>query len=755
MTTMPATIPERIPMPLDMAARPTAAASGITVGDVIGILKRRIFLILFIWFFIIGAAGALTYYWRQNWPSYRASALVFVESPFPKTPLQIGENIVQAEIMDRFVQEQAVQLTNDEVLRKAVEDASLRDTAWFGQFPTKEDAVAELKDNLSVKQVPRTSYLAVSFDTRTPADAPVIVNTVVEKYIAHVETTSRQSYGAELEDYQNTLDNIDASLKRIRAEKERFITENLGVAGVTEGLNIVGETYSALAAEVTRLEAEKLQYKAAYENLISMDPAEIAISPEMQFMIEQDPEVMGPRQQLNQLEQARLVLESQGLGEDHRQIRNLVSQIEVIEQQLLAVRAEKERKVREYRIDSAQTLYLNATQAELQLRERMLEAEARQRDLDRGLARFHTLEDEQYMLEEQYNRVSNYMDSLRMVVNQRGMVRVRRAGQAQPPREMHQPKWQYNMPAGAFLGLLLGVGLAVLLELVDTSVKTSRDVVRHVHVPILGTIPDVDDEEVDIDSVELACKLAPRSMVAEAFRSVRTNLLLSAPAERERSVVITSSRPEEGKTAVATNLAISLAQSGRKVLLVDANFHRPQLHQLFPDARREGLSNVLVGQAKVLDVASRTDLPNLDVLTSGPTPPNPTELLAGSYLRQMIAEATERYDQIIFDAPPVLLVSDVLAMMGSVDGCILVCRAKGTSRGTVLRAREQIERVDGHIFGAVLNAAQVRRGGYFREQIRTYYDYQSEEALTSVSTHALPSQEDGPGPNPDDQTDKS
>lgn len=294
------------------------------------------------------------------------------------------------------------------------------------------------------------------------------------------------------------------------------------------------------------------------------------------------------------------------------------------------------------------------------------------------------------------------------------------------------------MPAGFMLGLLMGVGLAMLLEVVDTSVKTSRDIVRHVHVPILGTVPDLDDEEVDIDQVELASHTAPRSMVAEGFRTIRTNLLLSAPAERQRSVLVTSAKPEEGKTAVAANLAISIAQSGRRVLLVDANFHRPTLHQFFPKARREGLSNVLIGQSPVEKLASATDLPNLDVLTSGPIPPNPTELLAGSYLRDMINQATTRYDQIIFDGPPVLLVSDVLVMTGSVDGVILVCRAKTSSRGTVMRAHEQLERVNGHVFGAVLNAAQVRRGGYFREQMRTYYDYQPEEALAAEVSPALP-----------------
>lgn len=189
---------------------------------------------------------------------------------------------------------------------------------------------------------------------------------------------------------------------------------------------------------------------------------------------------------------------------------------------------------------------------------------------------------------------------------------------------------------------------------------------------------------------------------------------------------------------VAVNLAASLAQSGRRVLLIDANFHRPALRNIFPQARKEGLSNALIGQSNLDDLVSGTELPNVDVLTTGPIPPNPTELLAGSYFHKLLADAAGRYDQVILDGPPVLLMSDALVMTGAVDGVILVCRAKKTSRGVFQRARDQIERVNGRIFGTILNAARISRGGYFREQIRTFYDYQPEEALQAEASRILP-----------------
>ncbi|UCD27459.1 MAG: polysaccharide biosynthesis tyrosine autokinase, partial [Planctomycetota bacterium] len=423
----------------------------------------------------------------------------------------------------------------------------------------------------------------------------------------------------------------------------------------------------------------------------------------------------------------------QRLGQNHRAVQDLKAQLLVVDETLQKIMAQKEKEIREYQKNVAHTSFLNAMQAELQLRERMLEAEAMQRDLDQALTVYRQLEEDQLLLEHQLTQIREHINLLKKIIKDRDMVRVRQIGQAQLPKLRSFPNHLLNIPAGSILGLLLGIGLAFLLEFIDTSVKTSQDIVRHVHIPLLGTVPDLDDEELDIKQMELAAHTAPHSMIAEAFRTIRANLQLSAPAEKQKTVLITSARPEEGKTSIAMNLAISIGQSGRRVLLLDTNFRRPILHQMFPNAPREGLSNLLIGQGRIEDLTAPSDLPNIDVMTSGPVPPNPTELLAGQYLKDILNQLGQNYDQIIIDGPPVLLVTDVLVMASNVDGMILVCRAKTSSRGAIMRAREQLERVNAHVFGAVLNAARVSRGGYFREQIRTYYDYQPEEALAPTT----------------------
>ncbi len=742
MTMMPVTIPERIPLPAVPMGRPASAGTGLTAGDVLRIFKQRVFLILGLWIVITGLTVAGTIYVRRHYPQYQAHSLIDVQSPTPKTPLVFGETgNLTTDLINRYVANQVVLIKDQAILSQALRDNNVITTKWFKQKKDGVDALEDLKEDLSVSQVTGSSYLQVAFSTGDPNDAALIVNTVIEKYMAAVMQSSRDRNYQELLVYKQKLESLEQKLDGVINDKATFLTEKLVTPGVPQGVNVIGEELKAITIEAARVEQEKIQAKAIYDNLSVPDASQVGLSPELLRAIRQDPEVASlqyAKASLEQLLQSTL----QQVGEKHRSVEGLRQQLEVTDRRLRELMAEKENEVREYQRNAAHTAYLNAMQQELSLRERLVDVEARQRDLDQGFAKYQYLEDQQEQLEKELEAMREYVGRLQLVQEDRNPVRVYQPFRAQPPDKISFPRFGVMVPAGSLIGLLLGLGLALLLELMDTSIKTPRDVVRYAHVPILGTVPDLDDEEVPIETMELAAHAAPRSMVAEAFRTVRTNLLLSAPAERQRTLLVTSARPEEGKTSIASNLAISVGQSGRRVLLVDANFHRPALQQIFSGTRREGLSNVLVGQGRLAELVSKTGLPNLDVLTCGPIPPNPTELLASSYMRDLLTEATGLYDQVILDGPPLLLVSDGLVLTGLVDGVILVCRAKATSRGMVQRAREQLERVNGRIFGAVLNAAQVRRGGYFREQIRSYYDYQHQEALAGGPAKALPREGD-------------
>lgn len=744
MTTMPITVQERIPMPLLQAARsPAGPGGGFNVNDFLRILKQRIFLILFIFLFISGAVTGLTFYLYKHYPLWRASSYILVEAPGIRMPMQLGgEMRVQSDVIDRFVNDQAVMLKDETLLGEVLQDAGVRATQWFNeQQQHRREPLIVLKEYLGVRQVPQTSFLEVSFSTHAPDDAPVIVNTVVAKYLNKVTDISDTELKAELASVNKRIENLQVEQEQIRKERERFLQNQIGTVGLTAGINVITETWRTLSDQVTRLESEKLQYQTAYENMNAVDASQLAISPQMTQMIQRDPQVAALQNQLLNLRQELQARQEEGLGPNHRILTDIQARITVVNDALLELQRQREAEIRESEINSAYTFYINAAQAEIQLRERLMEAESRQSDLDRNLAIYQNFEERIQEKTEQLKQVTAYRDQLNMVIAERGAVRVKQRVRAIKPLEPYFPNFKIMIPAGAMAGLMLGLGLALLLEFMDTSVKTTRDLVRHVHVPILGTVPDLDDEEVDLEKIELAVHLAPRSMIAEAFRTFRANLALSAPLEQQRTVLITSAKPEEGKTAVSINLATAIGQSGRRVLLVDANLHQPALQKHFPQLPAEGLSNILIGQRTLDDCIYHSELPNLDLINSGPIPPNPAELLAGAYMEKFLKEAVERYDQVILDGPPVLLLSDALVMAGAVDGVILVCRAKKSQRGTVLRAREQLEQVNSRILGAVLNAVQVARGGYYREQIRSYYDYQPVEVLASKNESRLPSEE--------------
>lgn len=738
MTTVPVTIQERIPMPAALPRRPAPAqVSQLAVGDIIRILKQRIFLILFIWIVISGMTVAGTWYLNKYHKYYTAQMMLKVDSPTPRTPLTLEERLVQGDLMNRFVAEQAQLVRLDDVLTQTMQDRVIQDTTSWIRSDSKERLFERLKGKLSVAPIPDTGLLIVSFPAADKQDAQKIVETVVAKYLAKVESTLRGDYSSELAQARQTRTAMQGRIDELSQERMNAIG-NLGVPGAADGINVPADKWRALSHEAARLEAEKLQYDAMSQQMNAIADDNWSLGPTYQQLIQQDPQIQVLTNTLLNLEQERDA-NLLRVGPRNRYIVQLEGQIQVTRSRLDAIVREKEHEIREFRRTEAANARDNASAALDRLRERELEFEAKQADLDTKLAQMKTIEEKRELAVEQLKRLDDYIDQLQMLMESGQAARIRKlSNNAIVGNRPTFPRMELFIPAGSFLGLLLGVGLALVLELADTTLKTSRDLVRHVHTPILGTVPDLDDEEVVIDRIELASHTHPRSMVAEAFRGIRTNLLLSSPAERQRAVLVTSARADEGKTTVAVNLAIAIGQSGRRVLLVDANFHRPVLHTLFSNARREGLSNILVGRGSLEDLTSPTDLPNLDVLSCGPIPPNPTELLSGRYLAELIKEAAGRYDQIIFDGPPVLLVTDALVLAGAVDGVILVCRAKSTSRGVAQRAREQLERLNARLFGAVLNAARISRGGYFREQIRSYYDYQPEEALLTASTKALP-----------------
>lgn len=214
----------------------------------------------------------------------------------------------------------------------------------------------------------------------------------------------------------------------------------------------------------------------------------------------------------------------------------------------------------------------------------------------------------------------------------------------------------------------------------------------------------------------------PKSAISEAFRVLRTNLQFAGIDKEVKTILVTSSNPSEGKSTTASNLAASIAATGSKVLLIDADMRRPQLYKIFLAEYHKGLSNLLAGNLPLESVIQKTQIENLDIITSGPIPPNPAEILGSAKMKNFLKQVTAEYDMVLIDSPPVNTVADASILSSYVDGVILVIAAGETEREAVIVAKNQLEKVNAKILGAVLNKVEQHAGGYYY-----YYYYYGED----------------------------
>ncbi len=306
------------------------------------------------------------------------------------------------------------------------------------------------------------------------------------------------------------------------------------------------------------------------------------------------------------------------------------------------------------------------------------------------------------------------------------------------PRIPVYPRINLNLLLAAVVGLLGGIGLAFFLEFLDNTIKTQEDIEQHLQLPFLGIVPSIrleageDDEVVPLRDQYLVSH--PKSSVAECFRTVRTNLLFMSPENPSRRLLVTSASPQEGKSTVVINIGITMAQSGSKILLLDTDMRRPRLHKTFGIQGGLGLTTAILGEADVDKVIYHSDVSRLDILPCGPIPPNPTELFHTERFLRLIEQLSEKYDRLIFDSPPILVVADPLILSRAMDGVVLVIKSSQTSREIVKRAVRQMTDVKARILGTVLNDIDLQHRDYSYYYYRQYGYYYGEKDRDATAT---------------------
>ena len=299
-----------------------------------------------------------------------------------------------------------------------------------------------------------------------------------------------------------------------------------------------------------------------------------------------------------------------------------------------------------------------------------------------------------------------------------------------------------DIALGGFVGFLLGFGLAIMLEMMDTSIRSAEDVMEYVNLEVIGTIPMMRfgkpkgrkrgrrrgtyvslDDESQIDAC-IVTQHDPKSPVSEAYRSLRTNFQLATIHEKAKTIMVTSAVPGEGKTTTAVNLAVTMADSGMKVLLIDTDLRRPNVHRVLKMERGPGLADVLREQIDVNSVIRSTRIENLSVVSSGRVPPNPSELIGSERMQGLMKYFSDQFDIVICDAPSTLVVTDPVLMSTHIQSVLIVVSVNNARRDTVIRAKTHLNAAQAKIVGVVLNGLEASRRHYY------YYYYYYDDGNT-------------------------
>ena len=300
---------------------------------------------------------------------------------------------------------------------------------------------------------------------------------------------------------------------------------------------------------------------------------------------------------------------------------------------------------------------------------------------------------------------------------------IRMLEDAEIPAAPFSPNLPSNLGVALVFGLVLGGGIIFLIAALDNTVKTEDDITRVTGTPLLGTLPEVDLPSLGIEgaSLDIITQLAPKSSFAEGIKTLRTNLMFMSGDKPARMLLVTSPGPGEGKTLISTNMAIAMAQSGLRTLIVDVDLRRPRVHKALQLENASGVSDVVAKSAKLEDVIQKTMVENLFALPAGHIPPNPTELLHTQAFAKLLAELGEQFDRVIVDSPPIGAVADALILSRSVDGVLLVLKYGATQREMFKRSIMQLDAIGAPLMGCVLNDVKRNAAGYGY----SYYYYRS------------------------------
>jgi capsular exopolysaccharide synthesis family protein len=589
-----------------------------------------------------------------------------------------------------------------------------------------------LMGSLSAEPLPDTRMLVISFTHTDPRLAADIVDNIAQVFM-------KRSFETKTEKYSSTSEWLDRSTRELQAkvqvaEKELAdYSSNHNIYSADAKENLAVEKLTKLHGEVTRAQTERLLKQSLYEEVRA---GRVAQLPE-NFS---DPRIGELQKRLGELAVQLSKLEI-SFGPKHPQVVTAKEEMAVIQKQVDGSRESLQERLK--------ADYERAVRDESSLGAALTIAKAEAAQQNQAAIQFNILKKDVETANQLYTEFLQRTSQAKITEHEQHNT----LKMIDPPQV---PSWPVgpNRPRTILIGfltsLLAGVGLVFFLEYLDNTVKTVEDVSRFTQLPALSVIPAIRGRKqralkaatngskkmtggLSLNkpngfNAEQLLALDSRSSVAEAYRVLRTSVLLSSVDKPPKTILVTSGQPGEGKTTTVVNTAISLAQLGGSVLIIDCDLRKPAVHKVLGVDHVVGLSTYLSRHGEIDDVIQKLPIANLSVLASGRIPPNPAEMISSARMKEMLALLGERYDHIVIDSPPLLKVTDPVILSRLVDGVILVVHGGKSTREVVRRTRHELGMAGARIFGVVLNNVDASHEGYDSYYYEEYGNYEQQES---------------------------
>ena len=590
-----------------------------------------------------------------------------------------------------------------------------------------------VNDLLEVTPIRGTRLVSVSFRAPDPELSARVANAHAGAYIrqgvmlrTQANQEAHQFLEAKLAELRDRVEKSEESLNHYRRDKK--------ILSLDSKENIVVERLADLNKRLTETEIERIAFETQVQLIRSRDydsvPAVLSSTL-----------IQALKEQLIRLEGEQANLATQ-FKPGYPRLAQLKAQVEEVQRRL---QQEIQRVVQ-----GVESSYLAARDKERELRARMEEQTAATLGLKDAAVRYAILAREADTNRQLYESVLERMKQIGVAAELRAS-NVFIIDAAEPPIQPSSPKKKLALLLSVVIGLIGGIGLAFLLEQMDNTLKVPEEVERRLGLPNLGVVPDfftldsrrsrflphgsTPTPRAESRSLIVGNKNSPKqirlshhshSMVNEAYRTLRTAILLSQSGGPPKTILFTSGTPGEGKTVTVINTAITFAQMGVKVLVIDADLRRSSCHKLFGLPNRPGLADWLSGQTSLEKLITPTAMNNVFFLGSGSTPPNPTELVGSRRMHDALAFLGERYDYLLIDSSPVLAVSDAVLLSTMVDGVVMVVSGQETPRNAVKRACARLRYAQAKILGVVLNRVNMQDPDYVDSCYQYYTDTRAE-----------------------------